>query len=177
MIEEGRGQHQPTFDIDDRKAAVADARDEVEIARLELILASHRGKSVARPRSPLLVVGGLDTVFNAVAILVERRVDGAIVLLQSGKVRVGNRDELLSRRPPLQGLRLREDRFVLESRGIRKIRPAVPRPREEALNFGDLAVLDLEAHAVHRRLAAFGHDPVKAGLLRLRVGEIHLVVT
>src|SRR6202034_708730 len=176
LIEDDVGPDDAALFVNQRKAAIANAGDDGVIAALELSHAAHAEGvegGVGRERG---IVGGMDTVFHAVAIVGEGIDALAVVIFQAGEIHVGGVDQLRAR--DAFGWR---NRFEPDGLG-RELVVALKVGGTTAalaviggLDFGDSAALDAEAHAHDDEVIAFVHGDHAADLLEDGIGKAMLV--
>ncbi len=100
MIEEGKRHHRAMNGIDDKEAPVTNARDHVVHPGGELSFAAHGADRLHRRRGTTgrqLHIGRLCAVLEPVAIIRERIVTLAVILLQASEVFVRGLDQILAR--------------------------------------------------------------------------------
>src|SRR5690606_2454656 len=170
VIEEARRDDDLPLLVDERIAPFADTLVDAIDAEPELLLAALRDRRRV-VRAAAARAGRVDAVLDALAVLVERREDDAVVELDGAEVAVGERDETFARNALFGRYDLVERRVVVDPRRIaewlRHVRPAA----HDRLDLGDLAVLDLDSHREIRRIPVLLDDAEPCGVAGLLVGD------
>ncbi len=106
--------------------------------------------------------------------VVERREQSAVVLLQGGEVSIRHRDQLLTGQPPLGRHELRQNRLVPQRfRGCERLGRLA---YHDGLRLGDPVVNDLQSQREHGSVAILLDRSIESGLPRLGIRKGELVV-